>query len=158
MSKSEWGFCKDCKWWQIEPDANIANTVLGLCIDEDLQEYRLRVSGNSGCNRFMEGRPALKFYEAGLDLELADDPEESFRIYQGMIRAEYEQLVKEFDLVRMNATDTLVRQQKQMRELVMPHLKGVMRADGGSIRDTLKEQGLRGRYLLETLRKKQAQA
>ena len=109
-------------------------------------------------HRIMEGRPALKFYEAGLDLELADDPEESFRIYQGMIRAEYEQLVKEFDLVRMNATDTLVRQQKQMRELVMPHLKGVMRADGGSIRDTLKEQGLRGRYLLETLRKKQAQA
>ena len=109
-------------------------------------------------HRIMEGRQALKFYEAGLDLELADDPEESFRIYQGMIRAEYEQLVKEFDLVRMKATDTLVRQQKQMRELVLPHLKGVMRADGGSIRDALKEQGLRGRYLLETLRKKQAQA
>ena len=96
-------------------------------------------------HRIMEGRPALKFYEAGLDLELADDPEESFRIYQGMIRAEYEQLVKEFDLVRMNATDTLVRQQKQMR------------ADRGSIRDALKEQGLAGRYLLEALRK-QAQA
>ena len=108
-------------------------------------------------HRIMEGRPALKFYEAGLDLELADDPEESFRIYQGMIRAEYEQLVKEFDLVRMNATDTLVRQQKQMRELVKPHLKGVMRADRGSIRDALKEQGLAGRYLLEALRK-QAQA
>ena len=108
-------------------------------------------------HRIMEGRPSLKFYEAGQDLDLADDPEESFRIYQGMIRAEYELLVKEFDLVRMNATDTLVRQQKQMRELVTPHLKGVMRADGGSIRDALKEQGLLGRYLLETLRK-QAQA
>ncbi len=58
MVNSNWGMCKDCKWWQIEPHATIANTAMGLCIDEDLQEFRLRVSGNSGCNRFMEGKPA----------------------------------------------------------------------------------------------------
>jgi hypothetical protein len=29
-----------------------------LCIDEDLQPFRLRVSGDSGCNRFMDGEPA----------------------------------------------------------------------------------------------------
>jgi hypothetical protein len=58
MSKESWGLCKDCKWWQIEPRAAIANTAMGLCIDEDLQDFKLRVSGNSGCNRFMEGRPA----------------------------------------------------------------------------------------------------
>src|SRR6266700_5822363 len=34
--------------------------------------------------RIMDGRPTLKYYEAGLDLELADDPEESFRRYQGL--------------------------------------------------------------------------
>jgi hypothetical protein len=55
---SSWGLCKSCKWWQIEPGANTANTVMGLCIDEDLQQFRLRVSGNSGCNRYMEGKPA----------------------------------------------------------------------------------------------------
>lgn len=54
----QWGLCKDCKWYQIEPDANLANTTMGLCIDEELQPYRLRVSGNSGCNRFMAGKPA----------------------------------------------------------------------------------------------------
>jgi hypothetical protein len=53
-----WGLCKDCKWWQIEPGAKPANNVMGLCIDEDLQRFRLRVSGNSGCNRFMAGKPA----------------------------------------------------------------------------------------------------
>jgi hypothetical protein len=58
MAESRWGLCKDCKWWQIEPAAKIANTAMGLCIDEDLQKFRLRVSGNSGCNRFIEGRPA----------------------------------------------------------------------------------------------------
>jgi hypothetical protein len=54
----EWGLCKDCKWYQVEPDAHLANTTMGLCIDEKLQPYRLRVSGNSGCNRFMAGKPA----------------------------------------------------------------------------------------------------
>ena len=57
MSK-QWGLCKDCKWWQVEPDATIENPTMGLCIDEELQEFRLRVSGNSGCNRFMPGTPA----------------------------------------------------------------------------------------------------
>jgi hypothetical protein len=53
-----WGLCKDCKWWQIEPDASAENRTLGLCIDEKLQTFLLRVSGDSGCNRFMEGKPA----------------------------------------------------------------------------------------------------
>src|SRR6266542_5182044 len=38
--------------------------------------------------RIMDGRPTLKYYEAGLDLELADDPAESFRRYQGLIQKE----------------------------------------------------------------------
>jgi hypothetical protein len=71
-----------------------------------------------------------------------------------MIRSEYELLVKEFGLARMNAMDTLVRQQKQMRELVTPHLRGVMRADAGSIHDALREEGLLGRYLDEAGRKR----
>ena len=58
MAKSDWGFCKDCKWWQLEPHARETGTTLGLCIDEQLIEFRLRVSGNSGCNRFMVGKPA----------------------------------------------------------------------------------------------------
>ena len=58
MASSEWGLCRDCKCWQIEPKAAAENLTLGLCIDEKLQSFRLRVSGNSGCNRFMPGKPA----------------------------------------------------------------------------------------------------
>ena len=54
----EWGLCKSCKWWQIEPDGTVANTTLGLCIDEQLQPFQLSVSGNSGCNRYTQGEPA----------------------------------------------------------------------------------------------------
>jgi hypothetical protein len=58
MTDSKWGACRDCKWWQIEPDGTVANTTLGLCIEESLQTLRLRVSGNSGCNMFAPGKPA----------------------------------------------------------------------------------------------------
>lgn len=54
----EWGLCMNCKWWQIEPDAAVENRTVGLCIDEELQPYLLRVSGDSGCTRFMAGTPA----------------------------------------------------------------------------------------------------
>jgi hypothetical protein len=58
MPSEDWGECKDCKWWQIEPDAAVADRTMGLCIDEELQPFKLRVSGNSGCNRFMSGKIA----------------------------------------------------------------------------------------------------
>jgi hypothetical protein len=54
----KWGLCRDCKWWQIEPDGALANTTMGLCIEEKLQPFLLRVSGNSGCNMFVPGAPA----------------------------------------------------------------------------------------------------
>jgi len=58
MTHHEWGLCKDCRWWQIEPEASVQDLTLGLCIDEQLQPFQLRVSGISGCNRFMKGKPA----------------------------------------------------------------------------------------------------
>lgn len=53
----DWGLCIQCKWWQLEPDADLEKTTHGLCIDERLQDFRLRVSGGSGCNRFVNGVP-----------------------------------------------------------------------------------------------------
>ena len=57
-SENDWGLCHECKWWQIEPKARIELRTLGLCIEEDLQPYVMRVSGDSGCNRFVHGAPA----------------------------------------------------------------------------------------------------
>ena len=109
--------------------------------------------------RISEGRPTFKYYEAGLDLGLADDAEESFRHYQGLIQKEYEQMIDEFALVRMDATEPLVTQQKKMRSIVQPHLEGVMRDPGGSIHEALREAGLNGRYIDEALsRRRDVQA
>lgn len=54
----DWGLCRACKWWQIEPDASVADQTVGVCIEEELQPLHLRISGNGGCNRFMAGKPA----------------------------------------------------------------------------------------------------
>jgi hypothetical protein len=58
MAASDWGLCKECQWWQIEPEASLADTTMGLCIEEQLQPFQLRVAGNSGCNRYTPGQPA----------------------------------------------------------------------------------------------------
>jgi hypothetical protein len=58
MAESDWGFCKDCEWWQIDPGSNSTDNTMGLCTEEALQSFRLRVSGNSGCNRYSSGEPA----------------------------------------------------------------------------------------------------
>ena len=109
-------------------------------------------------NRISEGRPTFKYYEAGMDLGLSDDPEESFRLYQALIQKEYEQMIDEFALVRMDATEPLVVQQRKMRDIVKPFLEGVKRADAGGVNEALREAGLKGRYLDEAARKKDVQA
>jgi dTMP kinase len=77
--------------------------------------------------RISVGRRELKYYEAGLDLGLNNDAYESFRQFQGLIRKEYECLVSEFGLLRMDATESLIHQQQRMREMVRTHLQGAMR-------------------------------
>jgi hypothetical protein len=57
MGASNWGMCKECQWWQIDPEAKMANTTMGLCIEDALQPFRLRVSGNSGCTHYTPGEP-----------------------------------------------------------------------------------------------------
>lgn len=52
-----WGLCKDCKWWQIEPDGSVQDLTLGVCIEKELKEYEVRISGLGGCNRFQAGQP-----------------------------------------------------------------------------------------------------
>jgi len=55
-----WGLCKDCKWWQIEPGAKVADHTVGMCIDEDLFPFLVSITGNGGCNKFMDGTPAVE--------------------------------------------------------------------------------------------------
>jgi hypothetical protein len=57
-NSKNWGPCISCKWWQIEPGAPVENLTVGYCIEEKLQPYQIRITGNGGCNLYMEGKPA----------------------------------------------------------------------------------------------------
>jgi dTMP kinase len=83
--------------------------------------------------RILGGREALKYYEAGMDLRVSRDVEESFRIFQGRILAEYEAMAGEMGFQVIDATQSIEDQQRQMRNIVMKELgrslkTGVLRA------------------------------
>lgn len=69
-------------------------------------------------NRILEGRPKLKFFEAGMDLRLSTDPYESFRIFQGRILEQYVSMSGEFKFVVMDANQNVEKQQSIVRKLV----------------------------------------
>jgi len=69
-------------------------------------------------NRILEGRPKLKFFEAGMDLRLSSDPYESFRIFQGRILEQYMAMSKEFNFIGMDANQNVEKQQAILRKIV----------------------------------------
>lgn len=97
--------------------------------------------------RITDGRTEIKYYEAGMDLGLSEDPQESFRLFQGMIREQYELLTQEFPLVRVDATESLVQQQQRVRAIVKTHLRGIKRVRPAGIQQALVHARLQGRYL-----------
>ena len=69
-------------------------------------------------NRILEGRPALKYHEAGLDMGWSTDPYESFRLFQGKVFAEYEAMREKFNFTAIDATEQIHKQQNKVRELI----------------------------------------
>jgi dTMP kinase len=74
-------------------------------------------------DRILSARPQLKYYEAGMDMDWADDAEESFKIFQGRILGEYDRMVEEYGLTLIDATRSIEKQQREMRAIVKQHLK-----------------------------------
>jgi len=69
-------------------------------------------------DRILGGRPELKYHEAGLDLGLSTDPVESFRLFQGLIKKEYDRMAKPLGFEVMDATRPIPEQQAEMRRKV----------------------------------------
>ena len=68
--------------------------------------------------RILEGRPQLKYHEAGLDMGWSPDPYESFRIFQSKILAEYEAMIDPFAFTVIDATHEIHIQQAEVRSLI----------------------------------------
>jgi len=84
--------------------------------------FYFRVPLETAIGRLLDGRNGFKYYEAGMDLDLSDDPAESFRLFQGMILKEYEEMIPEFGLTVIDATLPIEVQQAQVRQIAKTHL------------------------------------
>jgi dTMP kinase len=93
-----------------------------FAVRPDLVLY-FRVPIDVSVDRLLARRVKLKFYEAGMDLGWSSNPLESFRLFQGKVLDEYDQLVSEFGLDVVDAGGSITEQQRLVRALVAPRVQ-----------------------------------
>lgn len=112
--------------------------------------FYFKVPLDEALDRILGGRPELKYYEAGMDLGLSDDPYKSFELFQGRILNQYEAMTPEYGLQVIDATMPITQQQAMVRSLVEPHLKNVLKTSVIPYAEVLRSEKLSGRYLEES--------
>ena len=95
----------------------------------DLALY-FRVPIEVSLDRLLGGRAKLKYHEAGMDLGLATDPAESFRLFQSRVLDIYDELASEYDLRVIDARADIPTQQRIVRRMVQETLRGYERPPG----------------------------
>ena len=104
-------------------DARWVRAVYSFAPRPDLALY-FRVPIEVSLDRLLGGRAKLKYHEAGMDLGLAPDPAESFRLFQSRVLDIYDQLTVQFGLRVVDATGDIPSQQKTVRRMVHEVLRG----------------------------------
>src|ERR671922_1814693 len=78
-------------------DRRWVRELYSFAVRPDLAVY-FRVPIEVSTDRLLARRVKLKFYEAGLDMGWSTNAVESFRLFQGKVLDEYDQIVNEFGL------------------------------------------------------------
>ncbi len=91
-------------------------------VKPDLAFY-FRVPLEVSLERILTGRAGLKYYEAGMDIGLSRDINESFKLFQERILQEYDAMVDEYGLTVIDGTLPIEEQQAQVRQIVLDRFK-----------------------------------
>lgn len=102
-------------------DRDWVRNMYGFAIKPDLTLY-YDISAEISLERICSNR-APSFYEAGMDLKLSNNPYKSYVIFQNRVNKEYEDMVEEFGLEKIDAECTIHAKQVKLRELVVNVLK-----------------------------------
>ena len=89
--------------------------VYDFALKPDITFY-FRVPVDVAAGRILSGRPKLKYYEAGMDLNLSNDIYESYRIFQSRIIEQYEKMARTENFTVIDGTLNIEQQQKMVRE------------------------------------------
>lgn len=92
--------------------------VYGFAVRPDVAFY-FRVPVEISFDRIVKNRSKPKYYEAGMDLNLSNDPYESYRIFQSRIVEQYESMVDSEGFTIIDGTADIEEQQKQVRDKIM---------------------------------------
>ncbi len=103
-------------------DREWVRNLYSFALKPDIALY-FSVSLDIAVERITSARAKIKFYEAGMDLGLSDNKITSFRLFQQMIVDEYEKMVPEFGLIKIDGTLPVQKQQKLVRTVVKGLLK-----------------------------------
>ena len=98
-------------------DQDWVSRLYSFAVHPDITFY-FRVPLEISLNRILEGRPTLKYHEAGLDMGWSTDPYESFRIFQGKIHQAYESLKDQFGFTVIDAAREIHDQQSEVRRII----------------------------------------
>jgi len=84
--------------------------------------FYFRVPVQTSLGRLMNARRKIKYYEAGMDLGLSSNIEESYVLFQDRVLDEYDQMSEEFAFNVMDAEKPIDVQQHRMRRIVETEL------------------------------------
>ena len=101
-------------------DPNWVRNVYSFAYQPDLALY-FDIDPKTSMERICSNRTP-KFYEAGMDLKLSNDPYESYIIFQSRVIKEYQKMVDEFGLIKLNANDSIhskqIEKKKKKKEVL----------------------------------------
>lgn len=98
-------------------DPEWVSQLYSFAVKPDITFY-FQVDLEVSLHRILEGRPALKYHEAGLDMGWSTDPYESFRIFQGKVLEQYEALRTRFEFTVIDAVQQIQQQQMRVRQII----------------------------------------
>jgi len=98
-------------------DAGWVRRTYEFAIRPDIAFY-FKVPVDVSIGRILSGRAKIKYYEAGMDLNMSQDPVESFTKFQSKILEEYDRVVEEFKLTVVDAAAEIDEQQEIVRDVV----------------------------------------
>lgn len=98
-------------------DPQWVREVYSFAVRPDVSFY-FKVPVQVSLDRLLSARRKIKYYEAGMDLELSRDVQESYFLFQSRVLDEYDKMSDEFAFHVMDAQLPIDVQQRQMRRIV----------------------------------------
>ena len=97
-------------------DKKWVRNMYGFAIKPDLTLY-FDVSAKVSLERICMNRQP-KYYEAGMDLKLSNNPYKSYVLFQNRVIEQYKDMIDEYGLVPVDASETIHKKQVYFRKLV----------------------------------------